>query len=303
MLRLAVMALTLWLDATTRPDDEATSLLGQALVRPDIAADRLGKLQTDLDQAKANLEAHPESEDAAIWFGRRLAYLGRYRDAINAFTTAIEKHPRSYRLLRHRGHRYITIRKFDEAIADLSRAAELMQGVPDELEPDGQPNAKNIPRSTDHSNVWYHLALAHYLKGDFAKAADCWQKSVHLPRVNADIKVSSGYWLYLSLRRCGEHARANRVLDSIGFKMPVIENHAYHRLLLMFKGSIAPGEVRESAGDDAIADATVGYGIAVLKLLNGNEQAAREGFAKVLKTENWAAFGFIAAEAEVARMR
>jgi tetratricopeptide (TPR) repeat protein len=58
----------------------------------------------------------------AIWLGRRLAYLGRYRDAIDALTKGIAKHPTEARLYRHRGHRHITIRKFALAIADGDRA-------------------------------------------------------------------------------------------------------------------------------------------------------------------------------------
>ena len=76
------------------------------------------------------------------------------------------------RFYRHRGHRYISVRRFDEAAADLARAAELSEGVPDVVGEDGAPNAAGIPRSTSHSNIWYHLGLAYYLQGEFERAAE-----------------------------------------------------------------------------------------------------------------------------------
>ena len=295
------MLQTLLLSIALAGDVEATSLLGRPLTRPELPAERRAKLEDDLARAKAELDVQPDSQDAAIWYGRRLAYLGRYRDAIDAFSNAIEKHPQSHKLLRHRGHRYITVREFDKAVADLTRAAELSSGVKDEPEPDGAPNAKNIPRSTSLSNIWYHLALAHYLKGNFNEAARCWRTSLELPQINADIEVSSSYWLYLSLRRAGKDAEAGRVLESIGRVMPVIENQAYHALLLLFKGETTEARLRESAGGDAIADSTIGYGLGAWKLINDDAAGAREQFERVLRGPNWAAFGYIAAEVELAR--
>src|SRR5690348_16204327 len=91
---------------------EATSLLGRPLMAPNLPAERRAALEKDLAAARADLERNPDSADAAIWVGRRTAYLGRYRDAIAVFTAALAKHPSDPRLYRHRGHRYITVRDF-----------------------------------------------------------------------------------------------------------------------------------------------------------------------------------------------
>ncbi len=281
---------------------EATSLLGRPLERPEIPAERRAKLEDDLAKAKAAYDAAPGSEDAVIWYGRRLAYLGRYREAIAAFSEGLEEHPDSFRLLRHRGHRYITVRELDKAIADLARATELIEGVPDEVEPDGAPNARNIPRGTNHSNIWYHLALVHYLKGDFAQAAEAWERCLEFSRGNDDMLVATSYWLYLSSRRAGREAEAARVLEAIRPEMDVIENFAYHRLMRLFKGELTEEQVREGAGEGDVADATVGYGVGAWRLIRGDGTGARAKFDRVIQGPNWAAFGFIAAEAELARM-
>ncbi|MFM9994499.1 MAG: hypothetical protein ACKVU4_01720 [Phycisphaerales bacterium] len=275
--------------------------------QPRATPDRGATLEENFARAKAAHEADPGNEDAAIWHGRRLAYLGRYTEAIGVYSDALRLHPNSFRLLRHRGHRFITVRELDLAIADLDRAAILIEGVPDEVEPDGAPNAQNKPRSTSHSNIWYHLALAHYLKGDFARAADAWARCMEFSRGNDDMLVATSYWLYLSLRRAGRTDGAGRVLEPIRAGMDVIENHAYHRLLLLYKGELTEDQVRGTAGDGpgetAVADATVGYGLAVWRLIRGDRAGARVAFERVLNAggSNRAAFGFIAAEAELAR--
>jgi len=148
MLQLMLMVLALGAGMQESRTPAATSLLGKPLFAPAMPLERSAVLEKDLAAAQAALDQDPASAEAIIWVGRRTAYLGRYRDAIGVFTTGIEKHPTDPRMLRHRGHRYITIRQFDKAIADLGKAATLVKDRPDEVEPDGQPNAKNIPTST-----------------------------------------------------------------------------------------------------------------------------------------------------------
>ena len=80
---------------------EATSLFGKPLVSAEPAGETKVRLDVDLAKAKADYDRDPASADAAIWLGRRLAYLGRYRDAIDAFTQGIAKHPNEARLYRH----------------------------------------------------------------------------------------------------------------------------------------------------------------------------------------------------------
>ena len=87
------------------PDVEAVSLLGKPLTSPPLAPDVEKKREEELALAQRDYDAHPESADAIIWLGRRTAYLGRYREAINIFTEGIRKHPDDARLYRHRGHR------------------------------------------------------------------------------------------------------------------------------------------------------------------------------------------------------
>lgn len=292
----------------TQPDPEpvaeATSLFGKSLNRLEPAGASAQQTLEQLEEAKRNWMADSTSEDAIIWYGRRLSYAGRYNEAIQVYSNGLNHHPESYKLRRHRGHRYISIRKFDEAIADLEQAAALTNGMPDALEPDGLPNALNQPRSTDQTNIWYHLGLAYFLKGSFSKSAAAFEKCVELS-TNDDMRVAATDWLYMCYRRLGRKDRADRLLTGIKTEMDIIENTSYHKRLLMYKGEIEADSLLQAAVNEqnSLDLLTQGFGVGHWYLVNGDEGRASRIFQLITMQDNWAAFGFIAAEAELRRMR
>lgn len=279
---------------------EAVSLLGRNLYPRVISAAAREKFEGDLAVAERALANAPNDADSIIWFGRRLGYLERYQDAIAAFSDGIAKHPTDSRLYRFRGHRYITVREFDKAIADLSKAAELIKGQPNEPEPDGAPNAHGIPTSTKHGNIFYHLALAHYLKGDYHQSLAAWDEAYRIA-ANDDSRVSVNDWRYMTLRRLGRHQDAEKLLEQVNRDMKVLENTAYFRRMLMYKGEISPDSLLAQGETDALQYVTQGYGVGNWYLANGDSTKAFDIFQKVLDSGYWAAFGFIAAEADVVR--
>ncbi|HYN20514.1 MAG TPA: tetratricopeptide repeat protein, partial [Thermoanaerobaculia bacterium] len=264
---------------------------------PEVWADREAKLKA----AQAEAAAHPADVDAQIWVGRRTAYLGRYREAIEIYTRALAAHPDEPRLLRHRGHRYITVRRFDLAVADLDQAARLIEGKPDEVEPDGLPNARNVPVSTLQTNIWYHLGLAHYFLGDQENALRAFRECLEVSK-NPDMQVATTHWLYMILRRLGRTGEAAALLAPIRNDMEILENRAYHWLVLMYKGEIPLESILAQAGQDGLDPATLGYGVGNWHLYHGRQAEAVQAYRQVLATDEWAAFGYIAAEADLKRL-
>lgn len=278
---------------------EATSLLGVALRPPDPLPGR-ERLERDLQEAQS--VANPTTPEAIIWIGRRQAYLWRYQDAIATFTRGIARYPDDARLYRHRGHRFITTRQFDRAVADLEQAAALVAGHPDAVEPDGAPNPSGRPRSTLQFNIWYHLGLAHFLQGRFDKALDAYAQCLKVS-TNDDSIVAVSDWTWMTLMRLGRTADAARVLERIAPSMDVLENQSYHRRLLMYKGLETPEALLDAAKADATTIATQGFGVGHFHLVRGDAARARQVFEQVVTGAGWNAFGYIAAEAELARLR
>jgi tetratricopeptide (TPR) repeat protein len=283
---------------------QAISFLGDTLRTLPLSAETRARYEAQLAQAKAAYDRAPTNVDSIIWYGRRLGYLGRIREAIDVYTRGIALYPNNAWLYRHRGHRYISVRELDRAAADLERATELTRGKPDEVEPDGQPNARNTPIGTLQSNIAYHLGLAYYLEGDFARAVPVYRQEIADAR-NDDRLVSTAHWLYMSLRRLGRDADAAAVLVPIRRQMNVIENDTYHRLLLLYKGELPVDSVLSvgPTGEMSVTDATGAYGVGNWHLYNGRRSDAERVFRRILAGGQWGAFGYIAAEAELARMR
>lgn len=279
--RFFVVTLLLFVGHTTIQSQssppEITSLLGvQFSSQPDAKG--------EVKAAAEKLATDPKNIDLLIALGRAQANLWRYQDAIATYTRGITLAPTNAILYRHRGHRYISTRQFDKAIADMERAAKL----------------------NDHDfDIWYHLGLAHYLKGNYNKAIKAYEqcRAVAEKEGKDDSIIAVSDWLYMTYRRARKNTEAAKVLERITPNMKVKENQSYFDRLLFYKGLKQEAEIfnLEKATDLEIA--TVGYGLGNWHGYNGNRAKAEEYFRKITSGKYWPAFGFIAAEAELARKR
>jgi tetratricopeptide (TPR) repeat protein len=263
------------------------------------SAEDLEALEANLERARADFEGDPEDPDHAIWLGRRLGYLERYREAIEVFSKGAERHPGDPRFFRHRGHRYISMRRFEEAVADLERAAALVAGRPAQIEPDGIPSARGEPTTTTQFNVYYHLGLARYLLGDYRGAADAYRECLEWSRESDENLVATSDWLYMTLMRLGRGAEARTLLEPIHADMDVIDSRSYLERLLLYKGERSPEDLLDPV--DPLDLATQGYGVANWRRIRGEEALGRALLERVLEGDYWPAFGYIAAEADLAR--
>jgi len=208
--QLASKKLDKQIDSIIPIGSQGLSLSGKSL----IPAPPSAKAIEQYNKAKIDYEKDLTDPETLIWYGRRTAYLGKYLDAIKLFSRGINLFPQDPRFRRHRGHRYISLRKFDLAITDFLKAVTLIKGKEDEVEPDGMPNAKNIPVSTLHHNIWYHLGLAYYLKNDLNNALNAYNECLRVS-TNDDGLVSSIQWLYMILRRLNQKDEVRSLLSSL----------------------------------------------------------------------------------------
>ncbi|WP_242617334.1 tetratricopeptide repeat protein [Cecembia calidifontis] len=282
---------------------QGISLLGDSLITEVDSVSQNEQL-LKLEEAEERYAEDP-SLDNLIWIGRREAYLGRYDLAIRTFSKAVKEFPDAFEPLRHRGHRFISIRKFDPAIADLEKAAELMEGRPLQVEQDGIPNKLNIPLSTVQFNVWYHLGLAHYLKREWEEAIRAYEKCLEVSE-NDDSIVATLDWYYMALVKLGRKEEAKNLIKNVKRSMNIIENDAYHKRILMYKGELNPETLLSTdanADDQKLQYVTQGYGLGNFYLAQGDTARAKTIFENVLSTGYWSAFGYIASEMELANLK
>jgi tetratricopeptide (TPR) repeat protein len=246
-----------------------------------------------VESADLALARGPASADLLLAAAAARDALYRFSESIPIYTRGIDEYPNDVRFLRFRGHRFLNLRRFDPAILDLKKASEI------------------APSSFDLS---YHLALAYYLRGDYNHAAREFQRCLALgavpapavPRgmpagwrschnLDADARVATLHWNWLALRRTGKAAEAAALLAQVDDKVTVKENTAYLRNILQFKREHAEELPGPQYGP------TVGYSHGMWHLLAGRREQACAAFQKVLSSPHWTTFGYIGAEAEVAR--
>ncbi len=164
------------------------------------------------------------------------------------------------------------------------------------------PNVQNTPTSTLQSNIWYHLGLAYYLKGDFKRAIEAYKEGMKVAK-NNDMLAAMSHWLYMAYRRSQKPVDAGRLLDAIDGDFEVIENEDYLKLLRLYRNEVKPEMLLESLGDkaDSLGNASLGYGLGNWYLYNGTEEKAIEVFRRITAGNQWASFGYIAAETELKR--
>jgi len=232
-------------------------------------------------EAEKKLAADPTNVELVLALGKAQADVWRFDDAIATYSKGLEANPDDARLWLNRGHRKITMRRFDEALRDLNNAKLFDDKIVE---------------------VWYHLALVHYLRGDFNKAWPIWEHTRELGKTDDNL-ASSSDWLYMTLRRLNKTVEAAKVLEKINKGMKITGSPFYHHRLLFYKGQMKESEIFDPAKAGDLEMATVGYGLGNWYLYNGNPAKAKEFFQKIVSGKYWPAFGFIAAEVELARMK
>lgn len=271
------------------PPPQITSPLGKKFVSQAATA----------ETAAAEQAAGAAPGDAAKQLALARVYdrVLQFDRSIPIYTKLIAAAPGDVQAYRFRGHRYISTRRFREAVRDLEKARKIAPGSFD---------------------VIYHLGLAQYLSGKFAAAAKTYGSCLDWSGASAgsmpkewrscaglddDSRVAMANWRYAALRRAGDTAAAQKLVAGITDKMTVKENVAYLNALLFYKGE-RPESVFESAKLSGSSLMALGYPIANFAWIRGEREKACTLWNKLMADEaNWAAFGFIAAEVEVAAGR
>ena len=274
------------LDAQTavksgEPSLELTSALGRKLYAlPD---------DESVTLARKKLAAHPKNVALVLALSKSEAGRRQYREAVATCTKGLLAAPRNADLYVERGHRELGLREFEQAMQDLKRATEL------------------APNNLD---AHYHLGLAHYFLGEFSAAAASFEAARALAK-NDDSLIDCSNWLYVSLRRAGDEARASEALSRITPAVKNTEPHLYFylRLLYFYQGKIAEKDVlppSPAKPDDVEAELsfnTVSYGVGNWHLYHHDVPQAVSLFQEVVKGEAWNSWGFVGSEVELSRMK
>jgi len=230
-------------------------------------------------RAESLLALEPRNVERIIQLGVAQSGVRQFREAIHTFTRGLAIEPNNALLYRWRGHRYLSVREFDHAMADLRRGARLDSTI---------------------YGIWYHLGIVRYARGDFAGAASAFTRAQSMAPEAGELAGSTD-WLWMSLMRAGKKAEAQKMLDRHPDSLAV--TNAYARRLKLYRGEIGPDSVFTPADTGDVQVATLSYGLGNWYLVHGDTARAREWFDRSIRSGGWPAFGFIISEVELRRLR
>lgn len=271
------------LDGRTLPSPETYGLLGDPLYAAVSQGEQAGEAAAALAEARATYEADSEDVATIRAYAKALASgTARYREAVAFLDSEIERLPNQPMLLCDRGHYRVNMRQFELALDDLERAAAL---------------------APDSEDVWYHMGLAHWMRGEFEEALPAFQRALDLAAHDSQ-RVAYSDWTYMALRRLGRHDEAAAVIAPIRDDMvTTMNNHLYLKRLLFYKGEWSEAQLVEVFEQGGLAFASY-YGLGCWHLYapEGDAAQARAYFLKVVDNGTaWGGFAHVAAEAELYR--
>jgi tetratricopeptide (TPR) repeat protein len=234
-----------------------------------------------INEVNAKIATNPNDPDLYVKKGLALSRESfHHQQAIDTFSQGLLLDPFHALLYRHRGHRYLNLREFNPARADLELSSRI------------------DPTNWD---TWYHLGLGHYLVGDFARAEIAYRRCWALTHTD-DNRVAIADWLYMTLMRLNRPDEAVAVLDFVTPETDPGENGAYFRRLLMYKGIGSADDLLADADKASLDFVTLGYGLGNYFFCAGDTDRAVAVWSDVLAGSYWSAFGYIAAEVDLRRL-
>lgn len=237
-----------------------------------------------IDELNAMIEADPKNSELYLAKGISLSRATlHHQEAIDVFSYGLTLDPFSSMLYRWRGHKFINVRQFNRATADLELAARL-----------------------DPSNwdIWYHLGLGHYLNEEFDRAEEAYMMCWTLPNTN-DSLVAIADWLYMTLRRQGKVERAAEILAAVDSDIELTAEWAtdsYFPRIRLYKGELQPDDLLDGVDRGSTDFVTLGYGLGNYFYYNDDKETAIEIWNDVLRGDNWSALGYVATETDMKRL-
>ena len=230
-------------------------------------------------RAQRAVDADPRSVQKLITLGIAQSGARQMQEAVRTFTRALAIEPENPILYRWRGHRNLSVRNFDQAMADFTRGYGMDSTV---------------------YGILYHLGVLRFVRGDFNAAADAFRRAQPLAPDAGELAGSTD-WRWMSLMRAGRASEAAAMLARRPDSLPTTV--AYARRLKLYRGEIGPEQLLTPSDTGDVELATLAYGLGNWYLVRGDTTRARAAFRRSVASGGWPAFGFIAAEAELKRLR
>ena len=223
------------------------------------------------DVISTRVNAH--DAESFVLYGKALAKQLRYRDAIAAYSKALEFDSNSYDAHRLRGGRYLTTLDLDNAFKDLEWCL----------------NAKG-----ENTDVLYVLGLTAFYSEKYNLAREYFERAILYS--DDEMGVAIIYWHTIASLR--EKEEATLLNDKYHMGMDIGHHTAYDKALSLFKGYLSMDSVESMLEDEDndLEYSMIEYGIANYYQAKGDMGKAKKALDNVLSRDGfWPSFAFIGA--------
>lgn len=243
-------------------------------------------------------EENLTEEDYINW-GNAYASIYQFNNAIKVYNDGLSHSPDSYKLLRYRAHRQLSIRKVNEAIDDLHKALTYLNNT-DSVELEYQPDG-TVSGSYEYW-IYYHLGLANLLNGNYDEAISAYKNCI-LTSVTGVNKAGATYWLYNSFQKAGEVQNAEELINNFVFDEGTDMMHSYSVRILMLQGKKAPEELldmeaKQNAQEWGKKEVSVAYEVANWYIRHNQVEKGMAIHRKTLQSPHWSAWTYLVTEKE-----
>ncbi len=225
------------------------------------------------------LRAHENAKDYScrIDLGKALSFQLRYREAIEAYTQAIELKPDDPQGYRSRAPRYLSTLQLDKALLDYQHCNALM------------------PHSLE---VIYRLGITEYLRANYEGAIELLALAMQLVR-DGEMQIAILYWHTMSCYRMGNTALADSFIKEHFCEEMGVGHHTAYLNAIKVCGGISEMDNIVSQLDteaDDLEYVTAMYGVCLWLETAGKAEYAESLRKKLLLRDRfWPCFAYLAA--------
>jgi tetratricopeptide (TPR) repeat protein len=224
--------------------------------------------------------------DPKLWLAKGLALEKQllFLDAIETYSEGLSFNPFDDSLLECRGHIYITVGRYNEAIADSTTCVRI--------------NPLNW-------YGWYHIGLGHYFLGNFEKAVKAFEQCLVVAYPENEHNVAAIDWMYICLKHMNRNSDASKLLEKID-NNTTRSKSTYEERLFVYKGLTKPEDLLNSIKSDKTHDffySIYGNAIALHLYFQGDKNRAKYLFEDIISKDCcWQTFGYLSSRLELKRL-
>ena len=175
-----------------------------------------------VNELKDKIRNNPKDQES--WFALGLEYFDEeWLESAKCFSRCIALDPFNAEYYFRRGRKYVSMDKWQYALADFSTATHI---------------------NSEIAAMWHYKGAAYFFLENYLDAVECFRRSIELNiKYDGDLIPPSVDWAWMAYQKMGLKEDALKVLDYVNETTRIAESDKdYKKRVLLYKGEYDPEE-------------------------------------------------------------